>query len=88
MIWAKTLHGTEGTMRNLVLGIIIGSALTTAVVGAADYLGNAGGGYLSQNETEAVLGEIRTREALETIQMMRQNYLDQQVRNAGKLPCQ
>lgn len=73
-------------MRNLLLGILIGSALTTAVVGAGDYLHN-GSGYMNQNDTQATLGEIRTREALETIQMQRQNYLDQQVRDAGKLPC-
>jgi hypothetical protein len=73
-------------MRNLLLGILIGSCLTTAMVGAADYLGT-GGSYLNQNETQAVLGEIRTREALETIQMQRQNYLDQHVREAGKAPC-
>ena len=73
-------------MRNLLLGILIGSALTTATVGAADYLGG-GSNYLTPNETQAVLGEIRTREALETIQMQRQNYLDGQVRDAGKAPC-
>lgn len=74
-------------MRNLLLGVLIGSMLTTAVVGAADYLGTGSGNYLSPNETQAILGEIRVREALETIQMQRQNYLDQQVRDAGKLPC-
>jgi len=74
-------------MLNLLLGIIIGSALTTAVVGATDYLGNIDGGYLSHSETQAVLGETRTREALETIQMQRQNYLDEQVKGAGKAPC-
>ncbi len=69
-------------MRKLTLGIIIGSVLTTIIVGAADYLG-AGG----SDETQAVLGEIRIREALETIQMGRQNYLDGQVHDAGKWPC-
>jgi hypothetical protein len=64
------------------LGILIGSALTAATVGAGDYL------YPQyENETQAILGDIRVREALETIQMQRQNYLDQQVRDAGKLPC-
>ena len=66
-------------MRNLLLGILIGSALTTATVGAGD--------YLHPSETQAVLGEIRTREALETIQMQRQNYLDGQIRDAAKIPC-
>ncbi len=74
-------------MKQLILGILIGSALTAAVAGAGDYLGAAGGNYLSPNETQAILGEIRVREALETIQMQRQTYLDQQVRDAGKLPC-
>jgi hypothetical protein len=73
-------------MRKLTLGIIIGyvltTVLTTIIVGAADYLG-AGG----SDETQAVLGEIRIREALETIQMGRQNYLDGQVHDAGKWPC-
>ena len=74
-------------MKNLLLGIIIGSVLTTAVVGATDYLGTGGGNYLSQNETQAILGEIRIREALETINMQRQNYLDQQINTMGKTPC-
>ena len=75
-------------MNRLILGIIIGATLTTAVVGAGDYLGTGGGNYLPHNETQAILGEIRIREALETIQMQRQNYLDQQVRDSGKLlPC-
>ena len=75
-------------MRNLLLGIILGSVLTTAAVGAAsDYLGTGGGNYLSNNETQAILGEIRIREALETANFARQNYLDQQVRDAGKAPC-
>ena len=53
-------------MRNLLLGIILGSVLTTAAVGAAsDYLGTGGGNYLKGNETQAILGEIRIREALE-----------------------
>ena len=73
-------------MRNILLGIMIGSVLTTVTVGAADYLGT-GGGYLHPNETQALLNDIRVREALETIQMGRQNYLDQQVRDAGQLPC-
>ena len=74
-------------MKNLLLGAIIGSVLTTAVVGAADYLGTGGGNYLSQNETQVILGEIRIREALETINMQRQNYLDQQIGTMGKTPC-
>jgi hypothetical protein len=73
-------------MKNLILGIILGSALTAAVGGAADYLGT-GGSYLHPSETQAILGEIRVREALETIQLQRQNYLDQQVRDAGRVPC-
>ena len=74
-------------MRNLIFGIIIGSALSAGIVGAGDYLGTGGGNYLSQNETQAILGDIRVREALETINMQRQNYLDQQIANAGKAPC-
>lgn len=74
-------------MRNLLLGVLIGSAFTAATVGAGDYLGTGGGNYLSNNETQAILGEIRIREALETANMARQNYLDQQVRDAGKAPC-
>jgi hypothetical protein len=74
-------------MKNLLLGILIGSALTTMTVGAADYLNTGGASYLYPNETQAILGEIRVREALETIQMQRQNYLDQQVRDAGRVPC-
>jgi hypothetical protein len=74
-------------MRNLLLGVIIGSVLTTITVGAADYLGTGHGSYLQPNEAQTIIGEIRMREALETIQMQRQNYLDQQVRDAGKLPC-
>jgi hypothetical protein len=73
-------------MKNLMLGIILGSALTAAVGGAADYLGT-GGSYLHPSETQAILGEIRVRQALETIEMQRQNYLDGQVRDAGRLPC-
>jgi hypothetical protein len=73
-------------MKNLILGIILGSALTAAVGGAADYLG-AGRSYLHPNETQAILGEIRVREALETIQIQRQNYIDQQVRDSGRVPC-
>lgn len=75
-------------MKNLMLGIIFGSALTAAVVGAGDYLGTGGsGGYLHPSETQVILGEIRVREALETINMQRQNYLDQQINNLGKAPC-
>ena len=76
-------------MKNLILGIILGSILTAAMVGAGDYLGTGGsGGYLHPSETQAILGEIRVREALETINMQRQNYLDQQVTNLGKsAPC-
>lgn len=66
-------------MKGLWLGILIGSCLTTAMGWAAD--------YLYPNETQAILGEIRTREALESIQMQRQNYLDRQVDEAGKVPC-
>lgn len=73
-------------MRNILLGIVLGSTLTTVTVGAADYLGT-GGSYLHPNETQALLNDIRVREALETIQMGRQNYLDGQVRDAGQLPC-
>jgi hypothetical protein len=61
-------------MKQLLLGVLIGSALTTVTVGAGDYLG-IGGSYLHpHNETQAILNEIRVREALETIQMQRQNY--------------
>ena len=74
-------------MKNLILGMLLGSALTAAGVGAADYLGTSGGNYLSNNETQVILGEIRIREALETINIQRQNYLDQQVREAGEMPC-
>ena len=74
-------------MKHLMLGIIIGAFLTTAAVGAADYLGTGGGHYLKGNETQAILGEIRVREALETVNLMRQNYLDNQVREAGRVPC-
>ena len=67
-------------MRNLLLGVLIGSALTAALVEAGD--------YLHPSETLQILSEFRIREALETIQMQRQNYLDAQVRDAGKLlPC-
>lgn len=74
-------------MNNLLLGILLGSALTTALVGATDYLGGSTGSYLRPSETQAILGDTRIRQALETIEMQRQNYLDQQVRDAGKLPC-
>ena len=74
-------------MRNLLLGIVIGSCLTAGVVGAGDYLGTGGNSYLHPSETQAILGEIRIREALETINMQRQNYLDQQIANIGKAPC-
>ncbi len=66
-------------MRNLLLGVLIGSALTAALVEAGD--------YLHPSETQQILSEIRTREAMESIQMQRQNYLDQQVDRAGKAPC-
>ena len=75
-------------MKTFILGLVLGSALTTAVVGAQSYLGTGGGNYLAYNETQAILGEIRIREALETVQMLRQHYLDQQIANAGKTPCQ
>ena len=74
-------------MRNLILGILLGSALTAGIVGAGDYLGPGGNGYLHPSETQAILGEIRVREALESIQMQRQNYLDQQINTLGKAPC-
>jgi hypothetical protein len=71
-------------MKNFMLGIIIGSLLTAVGAGfAADYLHSSGGSYSNE---QAIIGEIRIREALETIQMGRQNYLDGQVRDAGKLP--
>ncbi len=66
-------------MKNLLLGIIFGSTLTAGLVGAGD--------YLHPSETQTILNDIRVREALETINMQRQNYLDQQVREAGKTPC-
>ena len=75
-------------MKNLVLGIILGSVLTTLGVGAADYLAPSSSNYLHTNEFQSVLGEIRTREALETIQMYRQDYLDNTVHEAGRTPCQ
>jgi len=68
-------------MKNLLLGILIGSALTTVTVGAADYL------YSGTHDVQSDLADTRFRQALETIEMQRQNYLDQQVRDAGKLPC-
>ena len=74
-------------MNNLLLGIVLGSTLTAGLVGAGDYIGTGGGSYLSQNETQAILGEIRIREALETLNMQRQNYLDQQINTMGKTPC-
>lgn len=74
-------------MRNLLLGVLIGSCLTAGIVGAGDYLSTGGGNYLSNNETQAILGEIRTRQALETLDMMRRNYLDQQVNEMGRTPC-
>lgn len=73
-------------MTHLLLGIVLGSVLTTVTVGAADYLGT-GGSYLHPNETQAILGDIRIREALETIQLQRQHYLDGQVHDAGQSPC-
>ena len=75
-------------MKNLVIGFIVGSTLMAGLVFAGDYLGTGGhGNYLGQSETQQILQDIRTREFLETVQMNRQNYLDQQVRDAGKLPC-
>lgn len=75
-------------MRKVLLGVVLGSTLTAGLVGAGDYLGTGGGNYLHQNEVQSTLSDIRLREALETIQLQRQHYLDQQVRDAGKLPCQ
>ena len=74
-------------MRNILLGIVIGSCLTTALVGAGDYLGTGSNSYLHPSETQAILGEIRTRQALETLDMMRRNYLDQQINEMGRAPC-
>lgn len=75
-------------MKNLTLGILIGSVMTTALVGAADYLGGGNGHYLTPGqEIQGILADTRVRQALETIEMQRQDYLDQQVRDAGKLPC-
>lgn len=75
-------------MRNLTLGILIGSILTTAMVGAADYLGGGNGHDLTPGqEIQGILAETRFRQALETVEVQRQNYLDGQVREAGKLPC-
>ena len=74
-------------MKNLLLGVLIGSTLTAGLVGAADYLNGTGSNYLHPSETQAILGEIRVREALETINMQRQNYLDQQISTMGKTPC-
>ncbi len=71
-------------MKNFMIGIVVGTLLTAAIVPAADYLHSSGGGYSSE---QAVIGEIRIREALESIEFQRQNYLDGQVRDAGKLPC-
>lgn len=76
-------------MNNLVIGFLLGSVLTAGAVAAGDsYLGTGSGSYLHPSETQVILGEIRVREALETINMQRQNYLDQQIHTAGKLPCQ
>ena len=74
-------------MKNLLIGVFIGSLLTTAIVGAGDYLSTGGNNYLHPSETQAILGEIRIREALETINLQRQNFLDQQIANAGTAPC-
>ena len=74
-------------MRNLLLGIILGSLLTTAAVGAADYLGTGSGNFLHPSDVQSTLGEIRVREALESIQLQRQGYLDNQVNQMGKAPC-
>ncbi len=68
-------------MRQLLLGIVLGSTLTAVMVQAGDYLRP---GHSSVQET---LSDTRIRQALETIQAQRQDYLDQQVRDAGKLPC-
>ena len=70
-----------------MLGIILGSTLTAGLVGAGDYLGSGANSYLHPSETQAILSEIRVREAQETINMQRQNYFDQQINNAGKVPC-
>ena len=74
-------------MRNLILGVLLGSCLTAGIVGAGDYLGTGSNSYLHPSETQAILGEIRVREALETINMQRQNFLDQQINTMGKTPC-
>ena len=74
-------------MKTFILGLIMGSLLTAGLVSAQGYLGTGGGNYLSNNETQAILGEIRVREALETIQLQRQYLTDRQIDAMGKAPC-
>ncbi len=50
-------------MRNLMLGIILGSTLTAGLVGAGDYLESGANSYLHPSETQAILSEILVREA-------------------------
>ena len=77
-------------MKNLMLGIILGSVLTTIGVGAADYLGTTGPGYLGRSSDQQLLDYIRGRQGLENLDAMRrmaeQNQLDHQLDHL-KPPC-
>ena len=77
-------------MKNLLIGIIIGSVLTTIGVGAADYLGTTGPGYLGRTPEIQLYDYVRGRQGLENLDAMRrmaeQNQLDHQLDHL-KPPC-
>ena len=66
-------------MKTFILGLIIGASTMAALAFAGD--------YLHPSDVQSTLGEIRVREALETVQFLRQRALDEAVHNAGKAPC-
>ena len=80
-------------MKGLILGTILGSALTAAVGGAADYLGGSSGSadYLGRSPQIQLYDYIRGRQALENIDAMRrmadQDRLDHQLDFLGRTPC-
>ena len=74
-------------MKNLVIGFLLGSIVMAGLAFAGDYLGSNNSSYLHPSEVQSTLGEIRSREATETLQFLRQRALDEAVHNAGKAPC-
>ncbi len=66
-------------MRNLLIGLVLGSLLTTAGVSAKDYLG--------RSPQQQQYDYFRERQQQLDIENMRKQQTEDRVKNLGKNPC-